>query len=156
VAENEKAALWLLKKVFNDIKIPFVIAGKEPSKKLLRTALSNVQACVIANPSEEEMQDLISKAQINILPSFNCTGIKLKLLNALFNGRHCVVNEATTYSTGLEPACHTGHSPSAFKSIIMQLYRQPFGEEEISLRKRLLLDSFNNRNNAQRLIQWIW
>ena len=41
--------------------------------------------CLIANPSEEEIQDLISKAQVNILPSFNCTGVKLKLLTALFN-----------------------------------------------------------------------
>jgi len=156
VPENEKAALWLLTKVFNDLKIPLVIAGKNPSPKLERLAGKHSNACVVANPSEQEMQDMIGKAQINILPSFNITGVKLKLLNALFNGRHCVVNEATVQSTGLEPACHIGNNATAFKSLIIQLYHQPFAEEEIRLRKKLLLTHFDNDRNAQRLIQWIF
>ena len=156
VTENEKAAIWLLKKVFNDLKIPLVIAGKNPSSKLQHIAQQHPNACVVADPSEQEMQDMIGKAQINILPSFNNTGIKLKLLNALFNGRHCLVNDATVQSTGLESACHIGSNAVAFKSLIMQLYRQPFAEEEIRLRKALLLSTFDNKRNAQRLIQWIF
>lgn len=155
VSENEKAAIWLLQKVFNDLKVPLVIAGKNPSAKLERVAMQHPHACLVGDPSEQEMQDMIGKAQINILPSFNNTGIKLKLLNALFNGRHCVVNEATVQSTGLEPTCHIGNNAQAFKSLVMQLYHQPFGEEEIRLRNKLLLDSFDNKRNAQRLIQWI-
>ncbi len=156
VAENERAAFWLMEEVFNDLSVPFVIAGKNPSKKLERTAHSQGHTCVVANPSEEELQDMIRKAQINVLPSFICTGIKLKLLNALFNGRHCVVNDATVSSTGLEPACHVGANAEAFKSIIVQLYHKPFTEDEILIRKKLLNTTFNNRQNAQRLIQWIW
>jgi hypothetical protein len=156
VAENEKAALWLLEEVFNDLSVPFVIAGKEPSRKLERAAEEQGHCCMVANPSEKELQDMIGKAQINILPSFNCTGIKLKLLNALFNGRHCVVNEATVHSTGLEAACHTGNNAVAFKSLVMQLYNQPFTEEETRLRKKILCHSFDNARNVQRLIQWIW
>jgi len=156
VNENEEAAIWLMKKVFNDLKIPLVIAGKQPSQKLQRIANKYGNACLVADPSDQEMQDMIGKAQINILPSFNVTGVKLKLLNALFNGRHCLVNEATVQSTGLESACHIGTNATAFKSQIVQLYRQPFAEEEIRLRKTLLLSTFDNKRNAQRLIQWIF
>lgn len=156
VTENEEAAIWLMKKVFNDLKMPLVIAGKNPSPKLQRIANKHTNTCLVADPSEQEMQDMIGKAQINILPSFNVTGVKLKLLNALFNGRHCVVNEATVQSTGLESACHIGTNATAFKSMIVQLYRQPFAEEEIRLRKTLLLSTFDNKRNAQRLIQWIF
>jgi hypothetical protein len=156
VPENEEAAIWLMKKVFNDLRIPLVIAGKSPSPRLQRIAGKTKNACVVADPSEQEMQDMIGKAQINILPSFNVTGIKLKLLNALFNGRHCLVNEATVQSTGLEPACHIGTNADAFKSLVVQLYRQPFAEEEIRLRNSLLLSRFDNKRNAQRLIQWIF
>lgn len=156
VTENEKAAIWLLKKVFNDLKVPLVIAGKNPSKHLQQVAGKYPNACVVADPSEQEMQDMIGKAQINILPSFNITGIKLKLLNALFNGRHCLVNDATVQTTGLESACHIGANANAFKSLVIQLYRQPFAEEEIRLRKALLLSAFDNKRNAQRLIQWIF
>jgi hypothetical protein len=156
VSENEKAATWLLEKVFFKLKVPFVIAGKNPSPRLKRIAQQRCHTCLVENPGEEQMRDLIAKAQINILPSFNETGIKLKLLNALFNGRHCLVNEAAVSQTGLEAACHIGGSPLAFQEIIMQLYRHVFGEEEIQLREKLLCGMFDNRRNAERLMGMIW
>lgn len=156
VAENEKAASWLLEKVFDNLEIPFVIAGKNPSRRLKTLAHSRLLACIVENPSEAEMHDLIQKAHIHILPSFNATGIKLKLVNALYNGRHCVVNEAAVEGTGLEEACHIGSNEQAIKSIISQLYFQPFAEEEIKLRRRLLDNMFNNTANAKQMVKWIW
>ena len=156
VAENEKAVLWLLKKVFSLANVPFVIAGKDPSARLISKAAKNKNVRLVPNPSEDELTDLVTKAQINVLPSFNNTGIKLKLINALYNGRHCVVNEEAVFGSGLEDACHIGTTSSAIASIIIQLYHHPFSEEEINLRKRLLGQLFNNKENAQRLIQLIW
>jgi len=156
VAENEKAVIWLVKKIFSVINKPLIVAGRNPSNKLRKIIQSIPQIRLIENPSEEEMKDLISNAHIHILPSMNSTGIKLKLINALFNGRHCVVNEAAIEGTGLEAACHTGTNAAAISAIILQLYNLPFGEEEILLRKKLLPQIFDNKKNAERLIQWIW
>jgi len=156
VAENEKAAIWLLDKVFSLVKMPFIIAGKNPSGKLLRKVQKNKNVCIVSNPSNEELNDLISKAQIHILPSFNNTGIKLKLINALYNGRHCVVNNDAVENSGLEAACHIGTTSNALASIITQLQHHPFSEEEINLRKKLLGQIFNNKENARQLIQLIW
>ena len=156
VAENEKAALWLLEKVFSKAKVPFIITGKDPSKRLIRKVGKNKNASIISNPSDAKLNELITNAQIHVLPSFNKTGIKLKLINALYNGRHCVVNDEGVEGTGLEDACHIGTSSGAIASIITQLYHHPFGEEEISLRKKLLGKIFNNKANAQQLIQLIW
>ncbi|MBL0146692.1 MAG: hypothetical protein IPP48_14100 [Chitinophagaceae bacterium] len=36
VNENEKAVSWLLQNVFSKTTVPFIIAGKNPSKKLVR------------------------------------------------------------------------------------------------------------------------
>ncbi|MBC7829168.1 MAG: glycosyltransferase [Chitinophagaceae bacterium] len=156
VPENEKAATWLLKNVFKDLGTAFVIAGKNPSVSLEKRVSQQANTCLVINPTESEMQDLIEKAQINVLPSFNKTGIKLKVMNALFNGRHCVVNEAATLGTSLTGACHTGSNAEALKSIITQLYHLPFGEEDMKLRKFLLEGNYDNSKNAQQLIQWIW
>ena len=156
VTENEKAALWLLNRVFSLVKVPFIIAGKDPTPRLIKKVEANKNVCLVANPSDEELNDLITKAQINVLPSFNNTGIKLKLINALYNGRHCVVNEEAVFGSGLEDACHIGTTSNAIASIITQLYHHPFSEEEIKLRKKLLGQIFNNKQNAQRLIQLIW
>lgn len=156
VNENEEAALWLIKNVFNDLKLPFVIAGKNPSAKLEKTASQFENVCLLANPAEDEIRDLIAKAQINILPSFNETGIKLKLINALFNGRHCLVNEAAVDQTGLEPATHIGSNAVTFKHQVIELYHLPFTREDINIRRKILLDTYNNKTNAQTLIGWIW
>ncbi len=156
VPENEKAAKWLVAEVFNDISVPLVIAGKNPSEKLTRFVRRQKNCCVVANPGESEMNDMIGKAQIHVLPSMNETGVKLKLLNALYNGRHTLVNNAGVAGTGFEPACHIAGNAAGFKSIVTQLYHKPFTEDEILLRERLLADSFNNEKNAQRLIDWIW
>ena len=158
VPENEKAAAWLLQHVFNKVRKPFVIAGKKPSNRLQKLAHFYQHTCLVADPSESEMNDLIRKAHIHILPCFNenSTGIHLKLLHVLFEGRHCIVNEPMVKGTGLEAACHTGNNAAAFASIIMQLYHQPFTAEEINLRKKLLQDTYDNEKNTRQLIQWLY
>jgi hypothetical protein len=156
VAENEKAAIWLLQEIFLKLKIPFVIAGRNPSSRLERITGLGCHTCLVSNPEDRELNDLISKAQINILPSFNETGVKLKLLNALFNGRHCIVNDQAVDGTPLAPLCHIAESPHAIQRVVQQLYHLPFGEEEIRLRKKILHDHFDNMRNAQTLISYLY
>lgn len=156
VAENEKAVVWLLENVFSTLEIPFVVAGKNPSAKLEKIAHEQIHTCLVANPAEDEMKDLITKAQINILPSFSETGIKLKLINALFNGRHCVANNAAVEQTGLEAACHIADDAASFSATIKRLYDLPFCEEEKITREQLLMAGYDNKINADKLIAWIW
>lgn len=156
VAENEKAAVWLVQNIFNDMQIPFVIAGKNPSKHLSNLLSKSNTACLIANPGEKEMQDLIAKAHVNIIPSYNATGIKLKLINALFNGRHCLVNEQTVEGSGLEKACYIASGANDFKEIIAKLYEQPLDVEDVVLRHQLLDEMFDNETNAKQIVEWIW
>lgn len=156
VNENEAAATWLLKHVFNTLAIPLVIAGKNPSKKLEQVAHAQKHTCLVANPSEKEMQDMISKAHIHVLPSFNKTGIKLKLLNALFNGRHCLVNQAAIEGTGLENFCHISNDAACFQKDIEELYDRAFTEEEAAARRQLLETTYSNETNAKELIKFLW
>jgi hypothetical protein len=156
VPENEKAAHWLIRHVFNQVDIPLVIAGKNPPIFLQQLTEKSTNTCLVANPGHEEMQDMIRKAHIHILPSFNATGIKLKLLNALFNGRFCLANNATVNGTGLEATCHIANEAAAFKKEIIQLFNQTFSEEDLALRKRLLENMFDNEANAKLLIQQVW
>jgi hypothetical protein len=156
VDANEKAATWLLEKVFSKINIPFVIAGHHPSKKLEELAHSMGHTCLVADPSEREMQDMIAKAQINILPSYTNTGIKIKLVNAIFNGRHCVVNDATVNHSGLESTCHIANSAIDFIEKVSTLFSQPFTKEESEKRRLITSDLFSNERNAKKQVGWIW
>ncbi len=155
VNENEAAVTWLLENVFNKLEIPFVIAGKDPSEKLKNLAHQHTHTCIVANPGESEMQDMIAKAQVHVLPSFNNTGIKLKLLNALFNGRHCLVNAAGVDGSGLEKVCHIATDAVSFTNEITKLYDRPFTEQEKEQRQGLLQTMYNNEANARQLIQMV-
>lgn len=156
VNENEEAALWLMKNVFSKVAVPFVIAGKDPSERLEQLAHRNSNTCLVANPSEKEMQDMIAKAHIHVLPSLNNTGVKLKLLNALFNGRHCLVNKAAVAGTGLQAYCSVAEDAGEFQQKITELYEAHFTEQEVQKRQGLLQTEYNNEENARRLMTFLW
>ena len=156
VPENEQAVCWLLKSVFSALELPLVISGKKPSARLIRAIGQHPMACLIADPSEEELQDLIAKAQVNILPSFNCTGIKLKLLNALYNGRHCLVNKDMVEGTGLELVCHIADGAEAMRTKVVDLYTRPIRPEEVEKRKEVLAGIYDKQKNVEQLLRSIW
>jgi len=156
INENEEAAIWLLQHVFSKLSLPFVIAGKNPSKKLQQLAHDHPQTCLVANPSDKELQDMICKAHVHVLPSLNNTGIKLKLLNAMFNGRHCLVNKAGVEGSGLESFCHLAEDATSFRKQIEELYTHPFTEQEAQQRQGLLQTIYNNEANARKLMTFLW
>lgn len=156
IEENEFAALWLVKNVFKKINLPFVIAGKNPSKKIFQAIKKNKNISIVANPGEKQMEGIISKAHIHVLPSFNNTGIKIKLLNALFNGKHCVVNDAMVAGTELIELCHVVNDAGEFAERIQLLYHQPLTIGEKNLRMKILQTEFSNQANAQKIVHWIW
>lgn len=156
VPENEQAVTWLLKNVFSTLELPLIVSGKQPSPWLTRLIYQYPSTCLIADPSEAEIQDLIAKAQINVLPSFNCTGTKLKLLNALYNGRHCIVNREMVEGSGVESVCHVAAAADEMRSMVIQLYGRPLQPEEIRTRSTLLANLYNRDNNLKRLLRSIW
>jgi glycosyltransferase involved in cell wall biosynthesis len=155
VAENEKAAIWLLENIFNQLDIPFIIAGKNPSVSLKNEVSKNKNVQLIANPSQKEMDELIRNAQIHLLPSFNTTGIKIKLLHALFNGRFIITNAASIEGTGLETLCHIAESPSDYIRLIRELFEISFTESERSERKSILNKLYDNEKNGKRLMEML-
>jgi hypothetical protein len=156
VDENEKAVIWLLKNVFDDLTVPFLVAGKNPGQKLRRVIAKSRSCCLVPDPSDQELKDIIAKAQLHVIPSFNSTGIKLKLLNALFNGRHCVVNKAAAEGAGIKELCHIAENAADFKKAIGLLYERPFTFNDLQLRREKLQHQYNNNKTANRLIAQIW
>ncbi|MGB5007029.1 MAG: mannosyltransferase, partial [Ferruginibacter sp.] len=92
----------------------------------------------------------------HVLPSFNNTGIKLKLLNAVFNGRHCLVNKAGVEGSGLETLCHIAEDALSFQQKIQELYQLPFTNEDLEKRQSLLQATYNNEKNARELMTFLW
>jgi len=152
VAENEKAAEYLVKEVFLEPGIRYIIAGMNPSRSLEKLVSQTPNVTLIPNPTDEEMCGLISAAQVNILVTFQPTGLKLKLLNALFNGGICLVNPELFSGTELIELCETGKNAQELRQKMAKLMVQPFNEESIYLRREKLLKWHSNKENCNRLM----
>lgn len=154
ITENEAAVRWLIRHVFAGSDIPFIIAGQQPSERLKKAVAPHPKIRLVVNPSDKVLDELIGKAQVNVLPSLNETGVKLKVLHALFYGRHCVTNGAAVAGSGLETAVHLEEEAASLREKIKQLMQQPFTQKEMQQRKSLL-HQYDNVKNAQALIAWI-
>lgn len=156
INENNQAALFLVNKVFNDLEVPFIIAGSDPSKMLIAVVKNNPRIQLRINLPEKDMMDLIANAQINVLPSFQQTGIKLKLLNALFNGRFCISNDEMLEKTGLEKFCIVRNSAAEIKDAVKEYMHHFFTHEMIDERKKIIDTSFSNKINGAKLLQLLF
>lgn len=155
VGENNEAALYLVNQVFSKIKIPLIIAGRKPSKALMDAVSNYSHISIKANINTQDIDELIKTAQINVLPTFQATGIKLKLLVALFTGRHCVVNSPMVANTGLEKLCSIQDSAEAMTKEITHLFELPFDMQETQKRETVLIENFSNEINVKKLVALI-
>lgn len=156
VVENEQAALYLIKRVFCKLNCTCIIAGMEPSVRLRNAIALYHNIKLEANPSEEKMKELIKEAQIHLLVTFQDTGLKLKLLNSLFAGRHIVVNKAMLTGSGLDPLCHIADTPEDMIATCNHLLPEPFTQKEIDKRVQYLIPAYSNKYQAERLIRMIY
>jgi len=152
VPENALAAEFLITKVFNQINYPLIIAGMNPPERIKKRAEGSRNIQLIPNPSEEEMLRLIREAHIHILVTFQATGLKLKLLNTLYKGRHCIVNEPMLAGTRLHSLCHIANSPQKIIEKIEALAHLEFLPEEVKKRREVLESHYSNQANLARLI----
>ncbi|MBL7969269.1 MAG: glycosyltransferase family 4 protein [Prolixibacteraceae bacterium] len=155
VAENFQAAEFLVTQVLGQTRHEVIIAGKNPPDRLIRKIglHSNIQ--LVANPDNEQMENLIRQAHICLLPTFQDTGLKLKLLASLFSGRFCIANTPMVHKTGLEHLCHIADTPEEMIRLIDELFIHDFPAEEIEKRRLILEDTFSNHQNALKIIRLI-
>ena len=156
VVENNQAAMFIAKKIAEGMPHKFIFAGKNPTSSLKKEIKNIKNIELIENPPFEKMAQLIADAQINLLLTFQSTGIKLKLLNSLYRGRFVVVNGKMVNNTGLEELCITEDNPNATKRILSDLMETDFTQTDIDKRKILLEEGFSNRANAMKIANEIF
>lgn len=156
VAENEEAAIYLIENVFDSFELPFIIAGLNPGNKLKNLVKKYKHISLIANPEENIMNKLISEAQVNILLTFQETGLKLKLLNTLYKGRYCIVNSKMLAGTNLNELCIIADNKYDIKENLIKVFNNEFDYKVIKLRKEILDKKFSNQSNLKNLLNLIF
>ncbi len=153
VGENEEAAMFLVKNVFSQLPYPAIIAGNNPSLTLKTEIEKHTNITLNDKVKSSQILLLIKNAHINVLPTFQSTGIKLKLINSLFIGRHCIVNDKMVKNTGLETLCSKANKPIEFTKAISKFWGKEFTKEDITARENILKEQFSNTENIKILTQ---
>ena len=149
VADNIKSVHFLID-IFRNLDYELVIASSFKNHTIINeiTNYKNMRFVDIEN--QNHMLDLFEKAHINVLPTFQKTGIKLKLINTLFNGRFCVVTTKMVEDTGLEKLCEIGRTKEEFIQKVDELIYKDYVDASIEERETAL-KPFNIFENAQKI-----
>jgi hypothetical protein len=150
ISENEAAVTWLIKEVFTKIDVPLFVAGKVSSGRLQSAINQSKNSRLITNPSASELDELVRHAHIHVLPSMNATGVKLKVLHALFVGRFCITNAAGIAGSCLESQAAIADTSEEYISKIQELMNRSFEQEDLAQRQKIL-KVYNNRQTAEGL-----
>ncbi len=154
VAENSEMILSLAGKELSSLPFQVVVAGKGPTSRFRKKLALYPHIRLVPDPTDAELDRLISQAHINLLFTRQATGIKLKLLHALYAGRHCLVNREMVTGSGLEQLCIMARTGRGLGTQIQELMETPFMETEIRKRKKAL-QVYSNRASAEKILRML-
>ncbi len=157
VIENQKAVFFLWKKVVRPLGIRMVVAGKNPPESLKTLARNNPHLGLVANPSSGQMERLIRQAHVHLIYSDNPSGMKLKLLYALFRGKHILVSRPLVAGTVLADLTVTaGNKAAEWRSRLRELWHtEPDVEVARKIRSGILAEHYDNRLNARKIMAYV-
>jgi len=154
ISDNLKSIDYLIN-IFSKLKHKLIISGGLINKSLLEKISEHKNIEFIKIQSDNHLLELLNDAHVNVLPTFQKTGIKLKLINTLYNSRFCIVNDAMINGTGLENLCEISNSVDSFQKKIDLLFKKQYSDSQRKKREELLQSKFNTTTNAENIVKLI-
>jgi len=112
-----------------DGKLCFLIVGKDPSKEIFNLAENNKDILVFPNVSS--VLPFYKLADLVVIPIFNPSGIKLKLIEALKYRKKVVARPETLLGAGLENIVPSATDPQDFAKKCIQAIQGKIDYEPI-------------------------
>mgnify|MGYP006969206801 FL=1 len=82
--------------------------------------------------------------------------MKLKLLNSLYNGRFCVVNETMVEGTNLRNLCIVFDKPLELIRLLEKLFTIDFKAQEIKNREEFFQKYYSNADSGRTIVENIY
>lgn len=154
VSDNVKAAFFLID-VYQNTEIKLIIASSFHNKALMNEIEKHINIEFVDISESSKLNSLFEKAQVHALPTFQKTGIKLKLLNTLYQGRFIIANDQMIDDTGLESLCLKANTADEYLRVTRELFQMTFTEQE--RKKRLgILGEFDPIRGAKKMVDLIF
>ena len=150
VVDNQKSLNFIIE-IYKGLNTELIIASSHMTKTIIKKTQNISNISIVQIKEKTELDNLIREAHIHPLFSYQKTGIKLRLLNILTNGKHLVSNSLIIEDTGLEGCVHIANSVSEFRLKIRKLLAIRFDEKQSTKRKEFLR-SFDPKQSALKII----
>jgi len=154
VSENISAAEFLID-IYDKTDYHLVIASSFENQKILNSISKSENTSFKKINSDEDLEILFEKAHINVLPTFQKTGIKLKLLNSLYQSRFLIANNFMVEDTGLESLVEIANNKKDFLTKTKLLFNREF-TSNIQKDRFKKLQELNPEKSAQKIIDIIF
>lgn len=149
--ENERMVHWLSENIFSRMPVPLVVAN---TCRFTKAAESHPESniCMVSNPDEHALTELIQKAQLVLLPRSHNYGFDKRLMLALEKGRHCVCNDLMVRNTGLEKLFVIANGCNEISQAIEHYFSVPFTDLDIRERTHVLSTCYFPREAIDNLV----
>ncbi|WP_213520480.1 glycosyltransferase [Nonlabens sp.] len=154
VSENDHSARFLVAHIFNDLDHQLIIAGKKPSFELQKLCAKKDNVTLVRDPDRNQLNDLIANAHIHLMHASQKSGLKLKLLKALFSGRHVVANKDMATEKSISDHVVMVNSNTEWKEAVIKLMKQAF-DEDLLHQRITTMNEFKNDKSATLLTDTI-
>lgn len=154
VSDNIKAVLFLIE-VYKNTGFNLKIASSTNPTLVLNNLKKTENIEFVKLEDNKTLDILLNNAHINVLYTYQNTGIKLKLLNALYKGKFVLGNNELLLNTGLENSCELANTKQEFIEKTKQLLNTDFTSDIIDERKKALTP-FDPNNAAKKIIALIF
>lgn len=155
LADNRRAVKFLIG-VFRQIPdYPLLIAsgGHGEFVETLIKNIPNISQVTIDNSDPGHLTRLLADAHINVMLSFQESGTKLKLVNALYRSRFCVINKNMVDDENLRSLCTMAETKADFIAAVNALKDKPYDSGKRGTVLKKVLDDAENARKIQSVLE---
>ncbi|KMQ66584.1 hypothetical protein ACM46_03400 [Chryseobacterium angstadtii] len=154
ISDNKKALDETISMFKNLPEHQLVIASDRASDDARKKISSIENISLVPIETTENLHSLFEKAHANILLSYQNSGTKVKLFNALYNSRFVIVNQNITDDDSLISLCHQGTNPDEIRRQIIEIAGKDYLENEF--RSEVLGKKYSDDAKAEEMAKVIF
>ena len=149
ISDNIRSAFFIIN-IFKDLIEPLIIASSTKNKKLICEIHKHDNISFEFISEQCQLNDIIQGAHRNTLYSFQKSGTKLKVFNALYLGRHCILNKNMIDDPDVIGICDVAESKIEYQNAVIRLFKKEF---ILSQDRFDSLKKYDSKLNAEKIMK---
>jgi hypothetical protein len=147
---DNKEAIREIIGIFKTLEYPLIIASGTGEKFVQGLIEDSTNIKFVKIDSFAHLKQLLLKAHVNIIISFQRSGTKLKLINALYNSRFCIINDNIIDDPAIESLCIVANTRNEIRDAVLKLKDRPYNDA--SKRVIVLGEHLNDDKSANKIV----